>query len=359
MQQDKEQKISPIKQRILFFAESLGISKRDFYKKIGVSRGTLESRTGITEDIVAKFIAAYPDISLEWLIRGEGEMFRLSPESAEEKSQTKCAEKGNNSDVPTIVPQRNMQKKGTNADEAAEEKSQTKCAKNVIKLNDDIFDDKFDDKRNMQKTSSTNISPKTIPSGRKYPEPHREAAMAGDARRHYVTMVEVPVVDVEAAAGGGSANSDYFEDAETLHFPSSVLSPTSSMRLCISVKGESMEPTLFDGTRIVVRRLDRSEWARIRSGNVYVVTDREGSTYVKRVRNNLQLFGMLTLVSDNPDQRKYKTFQLQEEEIFNVWEVELVISDTIPPSERERIDDLRDEMMELKAWLQTMMTREK
>lgn len=183
--------------------------------------------------------------------------------------------------------------------------------------------------------------------------------MAGDARQHYVTMVEVPVVDVEAAAGGGSANSDYFEDAETLHFPSSVLSPTSSMRLCISVKGESMEPTLFDGTRIVVRRLDRSEWARIRSGNVYVVTDREGSTYVKRVRNNLQLFGMLTLVSDNPDQRKYKTFQLQEEEIFNVWEVELVISDTIPPSERERIDDLRDEMMELKAWLQTMMTREK
>lgn len=353
--------------RIAHLIDKKGISIRSFEAAIGASNGLInraaKRRTDINAEWLSKIISAFPDVNPAWLLTGEGEMFRLSLESSEEKSQTKCAENvrelNPNKNPNTNPNKRNMQKTLGNTDEATEEKTQTKCAKNVIKLNDDIFDDKFDDKRNMQKTSSTNISPKTIPSGRKYPEPHREAAMAGDARRHYVTMVEVPVVDVEAAAGGGSANSDYFEDAETLHFPSSVLSPTSSMRLCISVKGESMEPTLFDGTRIVVRRLDRSEWARIRSGNVYVVTDREGSTYVKRVRNNLQLFGMLTLVSDNPDQRKYKTFRLQEEEIFNVWEVELVISDTIPPSERERIDDLRDEVMELKAWLQTMMTREK
>lgn len=72
--QDKEQKISPIKQRILQYADSLGISKREFYTKIGVSRGTLESRTGITEDVVTKFIAAYPDVSLEWLVKGKGDV---------------------------------------------------------------------------------------------------------------------------------------------------------------------------------------------------------------------------------------------------------------------------------------------
>ena len=70
--QEKEQKISPIKQRILKYAESLGISKREFYAKIGVSRGTLESKTGITEDVLAKFIATYPNISVEWLLTGEG-----------------------------------------------------------------------------------------------------------------------------------------------------------------------------------------------------------------------------------------------------------------------------------------------
>ncbi len=74
--QTKEQKISPIKQRILYFAETLGISKRNFYSKIGVSRGTLESNTGITEDVMAKFIATYPNINLEWLLTGKGSMVK-------------------------------------------------------------------------------------------------------------------------------------------------------------------------------------------------------------------------------------------------------------------------------------------
>ena len=70
--QEKEQKISPIKERILWFAETLGISKREFYSIIGVSRGTLESKTGITEDVVAKFLAAYPNVSVQWLMTGDG-----------------------------------------------------------------------------------------------------------------------------------------------------------------------------------------------------------------------------------------------------------------------------------------------
>lgn len=74
--QGKEQKISPIKQRILLFAASLGCSKREFYAKIGVSRGTLESNTGITEEVVAKFIATYPEVNSEWLLTGKGNMLR-------------------------------------------------------------------------------------------------------------------------------------------------------------------------------------------------------------------------------------------------------------------------------------------
>lgn len=70
--QEKEQKISPIKGRILHFAEDLGISKREFYRTIGVSRGTLESKTGITEEVLAKFFAAYPDVSIPWIMTGKG-----------------------------------------------------------------------------------------------------------------------------------------------------------------------------------------------------------------------------------------------------------------------------------------------
>lgn len=82
--QEKEQKISPIKQRILSFADTLGISKREFYTLINVSRGTLESKTGITEDVVNKFIKAFPDINTEWLIKGIGTPKRTIKENAKD-----------------------------------------------------------------------------------------------------------------------------------------------------------------------------------------------------------------------------------------------------------------------------------
>ena len=81
--QEKRRNISPVKDRILYYIENLSISKREFYSKTGISRGTLESPTGITEDTLAKFIATYPEVSLEWLIRGEGEIVRPNgPEEA-------------------------------------------------------------------------------------------------------------------------------------------------------------------------------------------------------------------------------------------------------------------------------------
>ncbi len=73
----------------MYFAGTLGISKRDFYAKIGVSRGTLESKTGITEDIIAKFFATYPEVSIEWLMLGVGEMLKTKRTS---KIKTDCEE---------------------------------------------------------------------------------------------------------------------------------------------------------------------------------------------------------------------------------------------------------------------------
>lgn len=74
--QEVQQIISPIKQRILSFVDTLGVSKREFYAEVGISRGTLESKTGITEDVLTKFIARYPDVSIEWLIHGRGPMLK-------------------------------------------------------------------------------------------------------------------------------------------------------------------------------------------------------------------------------------------------------------------------------------------
>lgn len=60
--QEKIQNISPLKKKILQYIDSLDISKRNFYSKTGISRGTLESKTDITQKTLAKFFDAYPEI---------------------------------------------------------------------------------------------------------------------------------------------------------------------------------------------------------------------------------------------------------------------------------------------------------
>lgn len=106
--QAKEQNISPIKQRILSFAGTLGISKRDFYAKIGVSRGTLESKTGITEDVITKFFATYPQVSIEWLMTGDGNMFKTPsspntlPINERPTESATCVPEGSQEGIPLI-----------------------------------------------------------------------------------------------------------------------------------------------------------------------------------------------------------------------------------------------------------------
>lgn len=72
--QEKKQNISPIKQKILLFINYLGISKREFYEKTGISRGTIDNTTGITEDTLTKLFVAYSDINKNWLFGDSDEM---------------------------------------------------------------------------------------------------------------------------------------------------------------------------------------------------------------------------------------------------------------------------------------------
>lgn len=72
--QEKKQNISPLKQKISQYVKYLGVSKREFYLKTGISRGTLENHTGITEDTLTKFLKTYPEINTDWLFKDEGSM---------------------------------------------------------------------------------------------------------------------------------------------------------------------------------------------------------------------------------------------------------------------------------------------
>lgn len=68
--------MSKIKDRIIQYIEYKGIGKREFCRSISVSPTFLANDSEISSDKVFNIFSEHPDISLEWLISGEGAMLR-------------------------------------------------------------------------------------------------------------------------------------------------------------------------------------------------------------------------------------------------------------------------------------------
>lgn len=132
-------------------------------------------------------------------------------------------------------------------------------------------------------------------------------------------LVEIPIVDISAAAGYGAINSDHAEQLGVMKLLASMIN--KGMYYCIRNRGFSMSPTLQESDYIIVRYMQQSEWADMRDEHVYVVVDRDGHTYVKRVKNRLQK-GFIVLTSDSIDKASYPNFNLQADEIANMFYAE-------------------------------------
>ena len=73
------QKKSQIKQKILQYLTTKGVSPYEFYKVSGVTRGILTQNNGINEENLARFLAYATDVNPVWLLTGKGDM--LLPKS--------------------------------------------------------------------------------------------------------------------------------------------------------------------------------------------------------------------------------------------------------------------------------------
>jgi phage repressor protein C with HTH and peptisase S24 domain len=138
----------------------------------------------------------------------------------------------------------------------------------------------------------------------------------------------IPITDISVAAGDGHFNNDYIENVESLRLPIQFLKPNSTY-LCVKIKGVSMSPTLQDGGYVIIRQLDRSEWAKMPDERIFVISDREGKTVLKRVKNRFKQ-GFIVCRSDSPDQATFPTFNLQVDEINSIWYVEWYFSAKMP-----------------------------
>lgn len=114
-------------------------------------------------------------------------------------------------------------------------------------------------------------------------------------------MVKVPVYDVEASAGHGAlihAEEQVDEMAFATGFVRSITASDPASLAIIRVKGDSMEPTMLDGDKVLV---DRSKTSLDFDG-IYVL--RYGQAlHVKRVGRHRRR-GWVTITSDNDQYRE-------------------------------------------------------
>ena len=111
----------------------------------------------------------------------------------------------------------------------------------------------------------------------------------------------IPKVKLQLSAGvTGYQTVPEIHDGATLAMPKNWVDRNGynpTLLIAVTVKGESMEPNLYEGDLVVVNTADQ----KIEDGAVYAV-NYEGEAVIKRITRDR---GEWWLTSDNADQRKY------------------------------------------------------
>lgn len=223
--------VDTTKRRILKYLDYKDITQVDFLAKTGIKRGFLDADKldrSVSDQFLQIIIATFVDLSLEWLVTGQGSMIK-----------------------------------------------------------DDID------------SKPSNVLPIDFASA--------------------IDMIEVPIVEVYAAAGYGSLNPDHIERIGSIRLPANMLN--RGTHYCVRIEGHSMSPTIQDSDYVIVRLLDPSDWKYMHDEHVYLVVDVDGAAYMKRIKNRFSK-GFIVCMSDNIEKNVYPNFNLQADQIVNIFHAE-------------------------------------
>ena len=110
------------------------------------------------------------------------------------------------------------------------------------------------------------------------------------------------------------------------------------------VAGDSMEPTLFEGDKVICSFLEPALWeTSIKDSYVYVIVT-QGDIVFKRVNNHLKELKRLEVSSDN---KYYEDYHINLADIREIWYVRAKISPFLP-SPQNINNYLHEEIQELK-----------
>ena len=159
-------------------------------------------------------------------------------------------------------------------------------------------------------------------------------------------IVHVPV-PAQAGYAGAMSNPAFIQDLPVFTLPD--YKYKIGTHRSFDVSGDSMEPTLFEGDKVVCSFLDPTLWeSSVKNNFVYVIVTR-GDVLVKRVFNHLKDDKQIELHSDNSF---YTPYLISLGDIREIWYVRAKISPFLP-SPQNVSNLLRDELQELKKQLGT------
>jgi phage repressor protein C with HTH and peptisase S24 domain len=154
-------------------------------------------------------------------------------------------------------------------------------------------------------------------------------------------IVHVPV---QAQAGYPSelAEPSFISDLPTFTLPD--YKYKNGTFRSFDVAGDSMEPTLFEGDKVICSFMEPSYWeSSLKDNFVYVIVT-QGDVLVKRIENMIKDKKQLLLISDNA---YYEPYTVNLHEIKEVWYVRARLSPFLPsPGSVKNI--LQDEVVKLR-----------
>ncbi len=158
-------------------------------------------------------------------------------------------------------------------------------------------------------------------------------------------IVHVPV-PAQAGYASEMATPSFVQDLPTFTLPD--YKYRVGTHRSFDVAGDSMEPTLFEGDKVICSYVEPTLWENsVKDNYVYVIVTR-GDVLVKRVFNHLKDEKSLLLTSDNGF---YEPYRIPMNDIREIWYVRAKISPFLP-SPQNLQNKLQEEMRELRHTMQ-------
>lgn len=155
------------------------------------------------------------------------------------------------------------------------------------------------------------------------------------------SIVHVPV-PAQAGYAGDVSDPSFIQDLPSYTLPD--YKYKVGTHRSFDVSGDSMEPTLFEGDKVVCSFLEPTLWeSALKDNYVYVIVTR-GDVVVKRIENKLKDDKELVLFSDNGF---YEPYRVSVSDIREIWYVRAKISPFLPSPQNIR-NMMRDEIRDMK-----------